>query len=626
MSRQNSRQIENVKVMLLKGDKGQDGVTIESIEKTSSSGLVDTYTITFTDGSKSTFTITNGDTIESIEKTGTSGLVDTYTITMASGNTSTFTITNANSIESIAKTSTVGNVDTYTITMTDGSTATFNVTNGIGGGMSAKLIIASDAGSTVTVTTPSGDIKTATQKAGSTTLWECDTSEYGTHTINGVWNGVNYQKSETIDTCKIYNVSVIPKGATVTPTDNVQTWLKCANIWDKTYTTLSEVLADSTTLLALMSDNNAVDYLVRSKTWANDDSISLIPTMTSNTSPSGVASANSEYGGVLQAYKAFDGSLYIGSGLSSNAWIADGTTGWIQYKFDFKVCVKKIKYSNMHNGATCYHGQWKLQASNDNLTWTDLYSTTDENVIFTDKEIEIQNDNYYSIYRFTILSSYTNQVGLLELQLYGGSQITNNQTAMNYINANDYCAETLLADSTWLNAIFSSPYFETVLNVKVPTMTSNTSPSGTVIFSSQYSSSDTGIRYAYFVFNGISHDNANWDPASGETSSYIGYGFTSSKNIKIAKGVFFKNNPTPSVVSYKIQGSNDNSTWTDLLSYETLNVSNSSGSGDFIVTLEDNADEYLYYRVYFISSPAINVYAQYEGGMVELQFYGRASS
>ncbi len=42
------------------GADGQDGVGIVSITKTSTSGLVDTYTITFTDGNTSTFEITNG--------------------------------------------------------------------------------------------------------------------------------------------------------------------------------------------------------------------------------------------------------------------------------------------------------------------------------------------------------------------------------------------------------------------------------------------------------------------------------------------------------------------------------------------------------------------------------------
>ncbi len=49
-----------------KGDKGEsgtdgkDGVSIVSVEKTDSKGLTDTYTITFSDGSKTTFTVTNG--------------------------------------------------------------------------------------------------------------------------------------------------------------------------------------------------------------------------------------------------------------------------------------------------------------------------------------------------------------------------------------------------------------------------------------------------------------------------------------------------------------------------------------------------------------------------------------
>ena len=91
MSRQDSKQIENVKVMLLKGADGSD---IQSIEKTGTVGLVDTYTITLTDGTKTTFTVTNGNDIESIEKTGTVDLIDTYTITLTDGTIETFTVTN----------------------------------------------------------------------------------------------------------------------------------------------------------------------------------------------------------------------------------------------------------------------------------------------------------------------------------------------------------------------------------------------------------------------------------------------------------------------------------------------------------------------------------------------------
>ena len=71
-----------------------------------------------------------GKTIQSISLTGTVGLVDTYTITYSDGTTSTFDVTNGNGITSVAKTGTVGLIDTYTITFQDGSTSTFTVTNG----------------------------------------------------------------------------------------------------------------------------------------------------------------------------------------------------------------------------------------------------------------------------------------------------------------------------------------------------------------------------------------------------------------------------------------------------------------------------------------------------------------
>ena len=139
---------------------GKDGRGIVSIVNTATSGLVDTYTITYTDNTTSTFNVTNGKDgingqdgadgadgvgIASIAKTGTSGLVDTYTITMTNVTTYTYQVTNGKDgedgedgqdgtdgvgIVSIMKTSTAGLVDTYTILLTNGTTTTFTVTNG----------------------------------------------------------------------------------------------------------------------------------------------------------------------------------------------------------------------------------------------------------------------------------------------------------------------------------------------------------------------------------------------------------------------------------------------------------------------------------------------------------------
>lgn len=130
---------------------GSDGRGITSIEKTDTTGLEDTYTITYTDETTSTFMVTNGakgDTgatgatgatgkgITSITKTGTSGKVDTYTITYSDNSTSTFTVTNGNDgvgIQSIEKTGSVGLVDNYRIHFTDSTYYDYQVTNGSGG-------------------------------------------------------------------------------------------------------------------------------------------------------------------------------------------------------------------------------------------------------------------------------------------------------------------------------------------------------------------------------------------------------------------------------------------------------------------------------------------------------------
>ncbi len=44
----------------IQGEPGKDGVSVKSITKTSSEGNIDTYTITYSDGSTSTFSVTNG--------------------------------------------------------------------------------------------------------------------------------------------------------------------------------------------------------------------------------------------------------------------------------------------------------------------------------------------------------------------------------------------------------------------------------------------------------------------------------------------------------------------------------------------------------------------------------------
>lgn len=125
------------------GPQGPTGNGISSIAKTGTSGLVDTYTITMTNGSTATFQVTNGSNISTITKTGTSGLTDTYTVTLTNGQTTTFQVTNGRGVVSVTKTGTSGLTDTYTIAYNDGTTSTFAIVNGANG-LSGKGLKLSD--------------------------------------------------------------------------------------------------------------------------------------------------------------------------------------------------------------------------------------------------------------------------------------------------------------------------------------------------------------------------------------------------------------------------------------------------------------------------------------------------
>ena len=133
------------------GSAGTDGNGISSITGPTTVGLVDTYTVNFTDGTSTTFEVnngsngsngTNGNGIASISTPTTVGLVDTYTITFTDATTTTFDVTNGSNgsngtngvgISSISTPVRSGLVDTYTINYSDGTTSTFTVTNGSDG-------------------------------------------------------------------------------------------------------------------------------------------------------------------------------------------------------------------------------------------------------------------------------------------------------------------------------------------------------------------------------------------------------------------------------------------------------------------------------------------------------------
>ena len=404
----------------------------------------------------------------------------------------------------------------------------------------------------------------------------------------------------------------VPDGKTVTPVNDVEIWLECAGLTDTGYTTLTQVLNDTGVLSVLMADSNAVDYLVRSTTFAKSEA--LVPTMTSDNTPSGVCIASTVLSG-YNAYKAFDGD-------NTSAWIPNNnaTNNYVGYEFTLAQRVEKVTATIMRGnwGGSVPSRTFKVQGYSDD--WHDIGTITTEatNTTSTDNyTATITTSGLYTKCRLfcedIIHSEDQYDVRIMELQFYNVAVgVTDNSTAMSYIGLNNYCANTLLADSTWCNAICNSTYFESVLNAKVPNMTSNTAPSGTVIYNAQIAD-----QPAYMAFNSTnSPDNhTKWMSGSGNQSGdWIGYDFV--EPVRITK-IMLHNRITGTVASpssFILQSSDDNTNWDNIKSFSNSN--NNADAVTYYKTL--NLDTHRYYRIYITgtynnSSPII----------VQLQFWGR---
>lgn len=457
----------------------------------------------------------------------------------------------------------------------------------------ALIIVTAETGKTVTAT-KGGDTYTATEV--STGTYEVSVDSAGTWTISD--GTLSDTVSVVSQTTYYVTLSSVPDGKTVTPTDDVSIWLKCGQR-SENYTTLSQVLADSTCLSALMADNNAVDYLVRSTTWAGDSSIK-IPNMTSNTAPSGTCSASSSYSGTYPYY-AFDGN-------NTTRWISNvggvGSGDYIGYDFGTTKKINKIDIDFRCSNDAETTENYKITTNNGGTVLKDNLSVTMTSTS-AHYPISIEFDEPVNISDFRIEKVSSSQSSRLcvwgiQVSLDG---ITLNSTAMSYIGLNNYCANTLLSNSTWCEAICNSTYFESVLNIKVPTMTSNTTPSGVCSGSSKY----TGRDY-YQAFDGSSA--TYWYATDSNIPAYIQYQFTSAVKVKyVVFDVSGGNDPSQArVKDYDIKADG-------VVVYSGTHQTTSITEKAYLYNNETSATTWQVY--------VKNMWGGARIGLNQLQFYGR---
>lgn len=400
----------------------------------------------------------------------------------------------------------------------------------------------------------------------------------------------------------------IPNGKTVTPTDDIQTWLHCAGIFDNNYTTLAQVLNDTIVYEALLSDANACDYMTRSTSWAY---AGLVPKMTSDTMPSGVCLIG---GTNTNAYYTFDGNKETTSDVGYGG---QGTLAisWYQYKFDSAKRVKFFDITQPHHGQGYWGRTFKVQYSNDGTNFTDItdnsYTMANEESLtgFITKRFEINEDISALYWRIQYLTSYNNVKTLVsEIQFYSDVDITTSETAMRLLGKYDYACDKLLSNATWASAIANSDYWEYILNTKVPALTAD---SANVI--TNLSVKTTGYE-KWHAFDGNTGGSFFYfQYTASRTDGWVGYDFGAP--VKICKAKMYNVSNTASIKTCKYQYSDDGTTWVDA----TETITNSLTGAWTEAQISSSISAHRYWC-------AGNLDNNGDGGgayIPEIQFYGR---
>lgn len=650
---------------VLKGADGADGNGIVSIVKTATVGLVDTYTITFDDGTTETYQITNGQNGSkwykgtAISGTGTSitgfpGTKDDFYLNSVDGYVYVCTKTGGAMVPDAAEwdyvmTLTGGGGGSITVidnlistsstdalsanqgrvlntskidnpsTKSDGQVLTYNATddewearNATGGGMLPYLYIDSEAGSTVTVDQPDGT--TITPTAAGSGHWECElTGGYGTYVIHSVLSGQgDATQSLVVDTVMEYHVTdthydhtvsfAAPSGSTVRIEGGTEIYTLTGT--GSTQTQAVHSASTSFTVTATM-DGNGKPYTFT--TPSTTGQTTTIPSGTFDfgtinvsvaadfvTAGSTITCVN---GGTSCTPKTAASSLTFRVP-STGTWDISGTIGVDTYTTSATVTSLSTPVSTslqtVPDGST-------VLPTDDIQTWLNCAG------IYNKTSYTTLADVLGDATTLLALMSDNNAVDYLVRSTTWATDVSADSTAMADIGANNYCADTLLADADWYDAIVNSTYRESVLNIKVPTMTDFTVPSGEASASGQYSD-----NYAWKAFDG--NDSTHWYITASEGN--VNYEFTSIQDI-FAAYVKWSSASATDFQTMIIKGYNETlNTWEELGS---VSDTHASATGTFEATV--NLNHSTNYKKYGLFGKTVA--GHYLGQVKTLQFYGR---
>lgn len=170
-------------------------------------------------------------------------------------------------------------------------------------------------------------------------------------------------------------------------------------------------------------------------TFAEDQySGNCIPIMTGYDTPSGIVSADSNYGTEQVAWKAFDHNVTN----YSFGWQSDTTPlpHWIMYEFDkAKKIVKYTMTASTNNNAKGAPLSWRFEGSNDGTNWSVLDTKLSQPVwdSLEKRSFTFENKTAYLKYRIVITEKYiyAYTASILELEMMESlSQIPNSPVVL----------------------------------------------------------------------------------------------------------------------------------------------------------------------------------------------------
>ncbi|MFZ5351280.1 MAG: discoidin domain-containing protein [Bacillota bacterium] len=366
----------------------------------------------------------------------------------------------------------------------------------------------------------------------------------------------------------------------------------------------------------------------------------LIPVMTANNAPEGLASASSVYGSYYE-WKAFDRvntELY-------NGWACKKGTAasWLQYAFNTATVVRKYTLIGQKGYQARSPKSWTFEGSSNGTDWTVLDTRT--NVTgWTDlvkKEFEFTNNTAYKYYRINITENNgdATYIVIAEMEMMGSTQQpteapsvpTNLKTvptadSITFIwdaaaNATSYDVEAdgivienvmdvtylhtgldpqtqhtyrvraknALGISGWSEAITGETLVQYTENL-IPVMTANNAPEGLASASSVY-----GSYYEWKAFDRVNTELYNgWACKKGTAASWLQYAFNTATVVRKYTLIGQKGYQARSPKSWTFEGSSNGTDWTVLDTRTNVTGWTDLVKKEFEFT---NNTAYKYYRI-----------------------------